>query len=160
MFDNGDYPEDSPFHFKDSNKVIGKMKDEAAGCPITEFVGKRITMYSYIKDYNEGGVRTDKGVKKSVIKKVIRHDNYRGVLFNSRKLHHNMKGIRSVNHQLHSYQINKLSPSCPLSCVSMGPYLKSKGCCFFIGLFVCTREDDASGGFHFSLELLFRFGVP
>ena len=88
------------------------MKDEAVGSPITEFVGKRITMYSYIKDDNEGGVRTDKGVKKSVIKKIIRHDNYRGVLFNSRKLHLNMKGIRSVNHQPQSYQIKKVSLSC------------------------------------------------
>ena len=62
-------------------------------------------MYSYIKD-GAGGGRTAKEVKKNVIKKVIKHENYRDVLFNSQQLHHNTKTIRSVNHQLHSYEIN------------------------------------------------------
>ena len=71
MFDNSDYLEDSPFYFKDNKKVIGKMKDKAAGCPITEFIGLRSTMYSYIKDDNKCGGRTAKGIKKSVIKKSV-----------------------------------------------------------------------------------------
>ena len=86
------------------------MKDEAAGCPITEFVGLRSKMYSYTKD-NGACDRTAKGVKKSITKMVIRHENYREVLFNSQQLHHNMRAIRSVNHQLHSYKINKVSLS-------------------------------------------------
>ena len=52
------------------------------------------------------------GVKKSITKKVSRHENYREVLFNAQQLHHNMRATRSVNHQLHSYQINKVSLSC------------------------------------------------
>ena len=31
LFDNSDYPENSPFYFKENKKVIGKFKDEAAG---------------------------------------------------------------------------------------------------------------------------------
>lgn len=54
-------------------------------------------MYSYIKD-GAGSGRTAKGVKKSVVKKVIRHENYMEVLFNSQQLHYNM--------------INKVSLSC------------------------------------------------
>ena len=38
-FDNSDYPESSPYFDKTNKKVIGKFKDEAAGIPITEFVG-------------------------------------------------------------------------------------------------------------------------
>jgi len=38
-FDNSDYPESSPFFDKTNKKVIGKLKDEAAGVPIWEFVG-------------------------------------------------------------------------------------------------------------------------
>ena len=110
MFDNSDHTESSPFHFSDSKKVIGKMKDEAAGVPITEFVGLRSKLYSYIKG-DAGGGRTAKGVKKSVVKKVIRHENYREVLFNSQQLHYNMRAIRSTNRQLHSYNINKVSLS-------------------------------------------------
>ena len=34
-------------------KVIGNMKDEAAGIPITEFVGLRSEMYSYVKNDNK-----------------------------------------------------------------------------------------------------------
>ena len=41
MFDNSDYDENSLFHDKTNKKVIGKFKDEAAGIPITEFVGLR-----------------------------------------------------------------------------------------------------------------------
>ena len=40
-FDNSDYPENSPYFNKTNKKVIGKFKDEAAGIPITEFVGLR-----------------------------------------------------------------------------------------------------------------------
>ena len=40
-FDNSDYPKYSPFFYKKNEKVIGKFKDEAAGFPITEFVGLR-----------------------------------------------------------------------------------------------------------------------
>ena len=92
-------------------KVIGKMKDEAAGIPITEFVGLRSKMYSYMKDNQKGG-KTAKGIKKGVIKKNINHCNYRDTLFNSEQMMHKMKTIRSENHQLGSYEINKVSLSC------------------------------------------------
>ena len=48
-FDNSDYPEDSQYFNSTNKKVIGKFKDEAAGIPITEFVGLRSKMYSYMK---------------------------------------------------------------------------------------------------------------
>ena len=67
-FDNSDYPQNSPYYNKENKKVIGKFKDEAAGIPITEFVGLRSKMYSYIKDNKKGG-KTAKGIKKNVIKK-------------------------------------------------------------------------------------------
>ena len=66
-FDNSDYSKDSPFYFGENKKVIGKFKDEAAGIPITEFVGLKSKMYSYIKGNGEGN-KTAKGVKKNVIR--------------------------------------------------------------------------------------------
>ncbi|XP_027049087.1 uncharacterized protein LOC113676613 [Pocillopora damicornis] len=110
-FDNSDYPEGSPYFDKTNKKVIGKFKDEAAGVPICEFVGLRSKMYSCIKD-NEKGGKTAKGIKKNVIKNNITHENYRDTLFNNKQMHHKMKTIRSENHQLGSYQINKVSLSC------------------------------------------------
>ena len=110
-FDNSDYPESSPYFNKTNKKVIGKMKDEAEGVPIFEFVGLRSKMYSYMKDNQTGG-RTAKGIKKIVIKKNITHENYKETLFNNKQMHHAMKTIRSNNHQLKSYELNKVSLSC------------------------------------------------
>ena len=76
-FDNSDYPENSQFYDKSNKKVIGKFKDEASGIPITEFIGLRSKMYSYIKD-NDQNNKTAKGIKKIVIKKNIKHDKYKG----------------------------------------------------------------------------------
>ena len=110
-FDNSDYPEYSPFLYKTNKKVIGKFKDESAGIPIIEFVGLRSKMYSYIKDNQKGG-KTVKGIKKNVIKNNIMHDDYKETLFNNKQMYHKMKTIRSENHQLGSYELNKVSLSC------------------------------------------------
>ena len=63
MFDNSDYPENSPYHCNANKKVIGKFKDEACGAPIVEFVGLKSKMYSYIKSGGKAG-KTAKGIKK------------------------------------------------------------------------------------------------
>ena len=110
-FDNSDYPENSPYFNKTNKKVIGKFKDEAAGVPVVEFVGLRSKMYSYIKENQKGG-KAAKGIKKNVIKKNITHENFKDTLFNNEQMHHKMKTIRSKNHKLGSYEINKVSLSC------------------------------------------------
>ncbi|XP_068737901.1 uncharacterized protein [Montipora capricornis] len=121
-FDNSDYPENSPFYSNTNKKVIGKFKDEAAGIPITEFVGLRSKMYSYMKDNDKGG-KTAKGIKKNIIKNNITHKNYKEVLFNNKQMHHTMKTIRSNLHQLGSYELNKVS----LSCFDDKRYIKEDG---------------------------------
>ena len=110
-FDNSDYPESSLYFDKTNKKVIGKFKDEAAGVPICEFVGLRSKMYSYIKDDQKVG-KTAKGIKKNVINNNIKHENYKQTLFENKQMHHKMKTIRSQNHKLGSYEINKVSLSC------------------------------------------------
>ena len=110
-FDNSDYPEYSPFFYKTNKKVIGKFKDEAAGIPIIEFIGLRSKMYSYMKDNQKGG-KTAKGIKKNVIKNNITHYDYKNTLLKNKQIYHKMKTIRSENHQLGSYELNKVSLSC------------------------------------------------
>ena len=75
-FDASGYSKDSLFYDATNKKVIGKMKDEVDGVPIREFIGLRSKMYSYEKENGKGG-RTAKGVKKSVIKKYVTHDDYK-----------------------------------------------------------------------------------
>ena len=94
MFDNSDYPENSPYCCNTNKKIIGKFKDEACGIPITEFVSLKSKMYSYVKD-NEKGRKTAKGIKKNVIKNNIRHEDYKRTLLNEEQMHHKMKRIRS-----------------------------------------------------------------
>ena len=111
MFDNSDYPENSPYYCNANKKVIGKFKDEACGVLIVKFIGFKSKMYSYIKS-NEIGGKTAEGIKKNVIKNNIKHEDYKNVLLNNEQLHHKMKTIRSQKHQLGSYEINKVSLSC------------------------------------------------
>ena len=111
MFDNSDYPESSPYYCNVNKKIIGKFKDEACGIPITEFIGLKSKMYSYVKD-NEKGGRTAKGIKMNVIKNNIKHEDYKNTLINNEQMHHKMRTIRSQRRQLGSYEINKVSLSC------------------------------------------------
>ena len=85
--------------------VIGKFKDEAAGIPITEFIGLRSKMYSYVKD-NGKNEKTAKGIRKYMIKKNIAQKTTKILSF------HTMKTVRSVCHQLGSYELSKISLSC------------------------------------------------
>lgn len=62
-FDFSDYDETSKFYDKTIMKVIGKMKDEAAGQMIRESIGLRSKMHSSVKD-NDKNNKTVKGIKK------------------------------------------------------------------------------------------------
>ena len=64
-----------------------------------------------MKDNQQGG-KTAKGIKKNVIEKDIQHENYKETLFNNKQIYHKMKTIRSENHQLGSYEVNKVSLNC------------------------------------------------
>ena len=64
-----------------------------------------------MKDNKKGG-NTAKGIKKNIIKNNIKHENYKQTLFENKQMHHTMKTIRIQNHQIGSYEINKVSLSC------------------------------------------------
>ena len=92
-----------------AHHIIAMLTSENS--KITEFIGLKTKMYSYVKD-NEKGGRTAKGIKKNVIKNNIKHEDYKNTLINNEQMHHKMKTIRSQRHQLGSYEINKVSLSC------------------------------------------------
>ena len=75
LFDNSEYLKDSPYQFQGNKKTAGKFKDEACGKVISEFIGLRSKMYSYIMDCGKGGM-TAKGIKKNIIRKDLLHKNY------------------------------------------------------------------------------------
>ena len=115
MFDNSDYSKSSKFYFDENKKVIGKFKDEAAGNPITSFVGNKPKMYSYEVELPDGEIKNNKackGISKNVVKRDIDHKDYLSVLQNKTIRKHKMKTIRSDHHEVSSYEINKISLSC------------------------------------------------
>ena len=115
LFDNSDYSKSSKFYFDENKKVIGKFKDEAAGNPITSFIGHRSKMYSYEVELPGGEIKNNKackGISKNVVKRDIDHKDYLSVLQNKTIEKHKMKTIRSDHHVVSSYEINKISLSC------------------------------------------------
>ena len=62
-------------------KVIGKIKDEAAGMVIKEFIGLRSKMYSY--EINNKTTKKCKGISKHTTNKDITIDDYRDTLVSS-----------------------------------------------------------------------------
>ena len=115
MFDNSDYSKSSKFYFDENKKVIGKFKDEAAGNPITSFVGLKSKMYSYEVELPSGEIKNNKackGISKNVVKRDIDHKDYLSTLQNKTIQNHKMKTIRSNYHEVSSYEINKISLSC------------------------------------------------
>ena len=63
-------------------------------------------------DNDSNTKKVAKGIKKSVIKKELVHELYKKVLLESKELHHKMNCIRSKNHEIYTYEINKKSLSC------------------------------------------------
>jgi hypothetical protein len=114
LYDFSEYPISHQCHSLDNKKVIGKFKDELAGCIIEEFVGLKAKMYS-VKSKNNIGITTEmkkaKGVKTCVVKKKLTHSDYKQCIFRNLAIYKSWTSIRSYNHQLFSINQNKKSLS-------------------------------------------------
>ena len=114
-FDTSDYPKDHPavlaagLKVGCNKKVIGMMKDEAAGKQITEFVGLRSKSYAYTVDGKDA--KKCKGVKKGVVKKKLTINDYRHCVYSHESKLLKMNVIRSHKHELYTETINKTALS-------------------------------------------------
>ena len=110
LYDTSDYPEDHTLHSTANKKVLGKMKDECVGRPIAEYIGLRPKMYSILEASGKN-IKKAKGVKKNVVKKSIRHKQYREALFSKKTFRHGMDVFRSEKHHIYGQHLNKISLS-------------------------------------------------
>ena len=108
LYDTSNFPEDDPLYSTTNKKVVGKSKDELGGKLMIEFIGLRPKMYSFTGE--ESGKRA-KGVKKSVLKKTIEHDDYRNCLFKQEVFNRDMTQLRSYGHVIHGETMNKIALS-------------------------------------------------
>ena len=108
-FDFSDYPHDHPLFSNKNKKVLGKFKDEMNGKIITEYVGLRSKMYSLLWD--EGSMKTCKGISRSVNKYILKHEMYKDCLFQNKIRKDEVMRIGSDKHQLYTYTAQKISLS-------------------------------------------------
>ena len=111
-FDTSDYPEGHPSGIPTgiNKKVLGMFKDEAAGKVIKEFVGLRAKLYSYKMDEGKENKRC-KGIKKAVVEKSIRHEDYKTCLTTGKEQLRRQNIIRSYEHELYTEEVNKVALS-------------------------------------------------
>ena len=111
-FDTTDYPPDHPSGIPSgfNKKVLGMFKDEAGGKVIDEFVGLRAKLYSY-KMFEGEESKKCKGVKKSVVKKSIAHEDYTKCLLTGKEQLRKMNVITSYKHVVYTEEINKVALS-------------------------------------------------
>ena len=111
-FDTSDYPENHPSGIPTgvNKKVLGMFKDEEAGKIINEFVGLRAKLYSYKMDEGKEKKRC-KGIKKAVVEKSIRHEDYKTCLKTGIEQLRKQNIIRSYEHTLYTEEINKIALS-------------------------------------------------
>ena len=108
-FDTSDFPKDHPSGIQGKNKkVIGIMKDEAAGRIIEEFVGLRTKLYSF-KMFEGKESKKCKRIKKGAVKKRISHQDYKECLFSGQRQMRKMNVIRSHRHELFTETVNKVA---------------------------------------------------
>ena len=111
-FDTSDYPEGHPSGIPTgiNKKVLGMFKDEVAGKNIKEFVGLRAKLYSFKTEKGEENKKC-KGIKKAVVAKSIRHENYKTCLQTGKEQLRRQTIIRSYEHNLYLEEVNKIALS-------------------------------------------------
>ena len=123
-FDTSDYPENHPSGIPTgiNKKVLGMMKDEAAGKIIKEFVGLRAKLYSFVMDDGEE-TKKCKGIKKQVVESSIRHEDYKTCLTTGKEQLRKQNILRSYNHEVYTEEVNKIA----LSALDDKRYILSDG---------------------------------
>ena len=111
-FDTSGYPPGHPSGIPSgfTKKVLGMFKDEVNGNGIDEFVGLRAKLYSY-KMFEGEESKKCKGVKKSVVKKSITHEDYKKCLTDRKPQLRKMNVIRSYKHNVFTEEVNKAALS-------------------------------------------------
>ena len=110
-FDTSDFPSPNPYDIPRVNKkIVGLMKDECSGEPMTEFVGLRSKMYS-VRVNGEDKLKKCKGVKYGVVQRTIQFDDYKRCLDENSVASRVQRTIVSREHCVYTIQQFKLALS-------------------------------------------------
>ena len=105
-FDLSNQPKHGKYNCSDNNKVVGKMKDEYSRKAIVKVLGLKSKIYSILDESNN-----EKSTNKSH-NVFIEFQEFYYTLFKKIIPTHTMRGAKSKNHNLGTYETNKRSLSC------------------------------------------------
>ena len=117
-FDTNDFSPEHPAVLKsempivpENKKKIGLMKDECCGAVMTEFVALKPKLYSFLTEEDEKirEKQKAKGVKKCIIKKSLRHENFVKCLNTGQSQMRKQSFFRSREHHLFTENMTKLA---------------------------------------------------
>ena len=106
LIDLSNFPKSSKYYCDENKQIVGKMKDKYGGKSILKFVGLKSKMYS-ILDESSDEKSTNKGYNA-----FIEFQEFHDTLFQNKIFRHTMRGIKSKNHYLSTYETDKISLSC------------------------------------------------
>ena len=106
-FDTSNYEVNRPLPTGKNKKVIGLMKIELGGKIITEFVTLRPKTYSYLTDDGKEDKKA-KGTKRSVIKRMIKFNDYKNCLLKDEGTLKSLQRFISKKHDVYTENINKI----------------------------------------------------
>ena len=109
-FDPSNYEVNRPLSTGKNKKVIGLMKDQLGGKIITEFVTLRPKTYSYSTDDCKEDKKA-KGTKTSVIKRMIKFNDYKNCLLKDEVILKSQQRLISKKHDVYTEDINKIALS-------------------------------------------------
>ena len=75
-----------------------------------EYVSLRPKTYSYLTDDNNAH-KKDKGIKKCVIKRILKFNGYKDCLFNNKPILKSRQGLTSETHKVYTKETNKIALS-------------------------------------------------
>ena len=104
-FDTSNFDEEHPLYSTRNSKVLGKFKCETGSHVPKEFVGLKSKMYSLDVDPPK---MTAKGIKKSYVRKNVRHQKFLSVLETQTQTYAKFKIFKSTNHVINTIEINKI----------------------------------------------------
>jgi len=108
LFDTSNFNKEHSLYTTKNHRVLGKFKSETGSLASREFVGLRAKMYSLdVPDNPKQSKIRVKAVKKSYIKRKVRHAQFLNVLQSLKPTSSTFQTFLSSNHVLRTVEINK-----------------------------------------------------
>jgi len=105
-FDTSNFETTHPLYSLQNHRASGKFKSATGSLVPTEFVGFRAKMYSFHVPNSQTKIWV-KGIKKSYIKKHVRHQHFLNVLQTKQIAKSHFRTFKSKNHTVQTIEITK-----------------------------------------------------